>query len=313
MSNSMYYSKIELFRTPSFFADDKWLKKRLRKRNTRIVPVWKNLSLILDHEIPTAMTLSGDHARGLLEIAGEIAFLGMNRPDFSDDSASAYFAVDVSNCEMPSLAAMMGRAKFTELRKVGMLMDTHEGSLLALARGVMFWHQNNRYCGNCGSTSISIHGGRMRRCSNPGCEREHYPRTDPAVIMLVTRPGPDGGACLMGRGHKFRAGMYSSLAGFVDQGESLEQAVIREVFEETGISVNDVVYKASQPWPFPSSLMLGFRARAISTKISIDPKELEDARWFPKSVVRKAGANELLLPRKDSIAHWLIKDWLAED
>jgi len=153
----------------------------------------------------------------------------------------------------------------------------------------------------------------MRRCSNPGCGREHYPRTDPAVIMLVTRPGPDGGACLMARGHKFRAGMYSSLAGFVDQGESLEQAVIREVFEETGINVDDVEYKASQPWPFPSSLMLGFRARAISTKINIDPKELADARWFPKSVVRKAGANELLLPRKDSIAYWLIKDWLAED
>ena len=143
MSNSMYYSKVELFRTPSFFADDKWLKQCLRRRNTRIVPVWKNLSLILDHEIPTAVTLSGDHARGLLEIAGEIAFLGMNGPDFGDDSASAYFAVDVSDCEMPSLAAMMGRAKFTELRQVGTLMDRHEGSLLALARGVMFWHQNN--------------------------------------------------------------------------------------------------------------------------------------------------------------------------
>ena len=313
MTNSLYYSKTGLFRTPSFFADETWLKKRLHNPNTFIVPVWKNLNLVLDHEMPSAITLSGNHARGLLEVASEIAFLGMDGPDFGDDTASAYFAIDVSDCEIPSLAPMMGRAKFTELREVGMLMGRKEGSLLALARGVIFWHQNNRFCGNCGSSSASVQGGRIRRCSNPGCGCEQYPRTDPAVIMLVTRPGPDGGACLMGRNHNFSEGMYSSLAGFVDQGESLEQAVIREVFEETGINVDDVEYKASQPWPFPSSLMLGFRARAISTKINIDPKELEDARWFPKSVVRKAEASGLKLPRTDSIAYWLIKDWLAED
>ena len=313
MSNLLYYSKTGLFRTPSFFADENWLKKRLYNQNTCIVPVWKNLSLILNHEMPSAITLSGNHARGLLEIASEIAFLGMDGPDLGDDTASAYFAVDVSDCEIPSLAAMMGRAKFTELREVGMLMDRQEGSLLALARGVLFWHQNNHFCGNCGFSSVSVQGGRMRRCSNPGCGCEHYPRTDPAVIMFVTRAGPDGGACLMGRNHNFREGMYSSLAGFVDQGESLEQAVIREVFEETGINVDNVEYRASQPWPFPSSLMLGFRARAISTKINIDPNELEDARWFPKSVVRNAEASGLKLPREDSIAYWLINDWLAED
>jgi NAD+ diphosphatase len=309
----MYYSRIELFRTPSFFANENWLRALIHKRSTRIVPVWNNLNLILDQEKPTSVALSGDHARGLLEIASEVAFLGIDGPDVSDDNASAYFAVDVSECELPSLAAMMGPAKFTELRQVSMLMDRQEGSMLALARGLMFWHHNNRFCGNCGSSSVSKKGGRMRRCSNTKCEYEHYPRMDPAVIMLVTRPGPDGGACLMGRGHNFRKGMYSSLAGFVDQGESLEQAVTREVFEETGISVDNIEYKASQPWPFPSSLMLGFRARATSTKINIDPNELEDARWFPKSVVRNSEASELKLPREDSIAYWLIRDWLAED
>ena len=114
----------------------------------------------------------------------------------------------------------------------------------------------------------------------------------------------------MGRGHNFRKGMYSSLAGFVDQGESLEQAVAREVFEETGINVDDIQYRASQPWPFPSSLMLGFRARATSTKINIDTNEIEDARWFPMSVIKNAELSGLKLPRKDSIAFWLIKDWL---
>jgi len=309
----MYYSQNKLFRAPSFFSDENWLKARLHKRNTRIVPVWKNLSLILDHEAPTAITFSGDHARGLLEIAGEIALLGLDGPDAADDSTSAYFGVDISEYELPSLAAMMGQAEFTELRQVSVLMDSHEGSMLALARGLMFWHRNNRFCSNCGSSSVSAQGGRMRQCSNPECRREHFPRTDPAVIMLITRAGPDGGACLMGRGYNFREGMYSPLAGFVDQGESLEQAVAREVFEETGISVKDVQYRASQPWPFPSSLMLGFRARATSTKINIDPHELEDARWFPRSVVANAEASSLQLPRKDSIASWLIKDWLAED
>jgi NAD+ diphosphatase len=312
MSKAIYYSQSQLFRAPEFFSDENWLKARLHDRNTRIVPVWKNLSLILDHESPSAITFSGDHARGLLEMAGEIALLGMDGPDAGDDNASAYFAVDVSEHELPSLAAMMGRAEFTDLRQVGVLMDSHEGSMLAHARGLMFWHYNNRFCSNCGSTSVSAQGGRMRRCSNPECAREHFPRTDPAVIMLVIRPGPDGGACLMGRGHNFREGMYSSLAGFVDQGESLEQAVAREVFEETGISVEDVQYRASQPWPFPSSLMLGFRTRATSTKINIDHKELADARWFPRSVVANAATSGLKLPREDSIASWLIKDWLTE-
>jgi NAD+ diphosphatase len=313
MLKPMFYSQNNLFRAPAFFSDENWLNARLHKRNTRIVPVWKNLSLILDHETPTAITLSGDHARGLLEIAGEIALLGMDGPDAADDNASAFFAVDVSEYELPYLSTMMGQAKFTELRQAGVLMDSHEGSMLALARGLMFWHHNNHFCSNCGSSSVSAQGGRIRRCSNPECRREHFPRTDPAVIMFVSRPGPDGGACLMGRGHNFREGMYSPLAGFVDQGESLEQAVAREVFEETGISVKDIQYRASQPWPFPSSLMLGFRAHATSTKINIDLNELEDARWFPRSVVANAEASGLRLPRKDSIASWLIKDWLAED
>ena len=313
MLNTLFYSKTNLYKPSVFLAGERWLKARLHKRNTRILPVWKNQNLILDYDNPTAVTLSGNHARGLLEISSEIAFLGMDGIDINDDNTHAYFAVDLSESTLPSLATMMGKAKFTELRQVGMLMDKHEGSLLALARGLIFGHHNNRFCSNCGSSSVSIQGGRMRQCTNQECSREHYPRMDPAVIMLVTRPGPEGGACLMGRGHNFRKGMYSSLAGFVDQGESLEQAVVREVFEETGINVNDVQYRASQPWPFPSSLMLGFRACATSTKINIDTNELEDARWFPKSVVKNAEPSGLKLPRKDSIAFWLIKDWLEND
>lgn len=308
--NSLFYSKTNLFRPSAFLTNKNWIKARLKNRNTRIVPVWKNQNLVLNHNNPAAVMLSGNFARELIEISTEIAFLGIDGNDISNEKNSAYFAVDLSEFTLSSLAPIIGKAKFTELRQVGQLMDKHEGSLLALARGLIFWHHNNRFCNKCGSATVSIQGGRVRQCTNHECAIEHYPRMDPAVIMLVTKPGPEGGACLMGRGHSFREGMYSSLAGFVDQGESLEQAVSREVFEETGISVSDVQYRASQPWPFPSSLMLGFRASATSTKIKIDPNELEDARWFPRKVVLNAKASGLKLPREDSIAFWLIKDWL---
>lgn len=153
----------------------------------------------------------------------------------------------------------------------------------------------------------------MRLCADRRCGREHFPRTDPAVIMLVTRPGPDGGACLMGRQKSWPEGMYSTLAGFVDPGESLEEAVAREVQEEAGITVTGVTYMASQPWPFPSSLMLGFRARAASVDIHVNPDELDDARWFTKGQIARFGELGLSLPRQVSIARWLVDQWLAEE
>ena len=150
----------------------------------------------------------------------------------------------------------------------------------------------------------------------------HFPRTDPAVIMLVAHDDPQGQgpACLLGRQSRWVEGMYSTLAGFVDPGETLEQAVAREVFEESGIAVSDVRYQASQPWPFPSSLMLGFRATATTTAITIDAREIEDARWFTSAEVKSFGEwgtgpapeGELRLPRKDSVSRWLIEHWLED-
>ena len=313
MSELIYYTENRLLRTPELFCNENWINSRLHDRNTRIVPVWRNCNLILGHDSPHAVTLSGDHARGLLEIAGEIALLGLDGKSADDKGASAYFAVDVSNHELPNLTPIMGQAEFIDLRQIGPLIESHEGSLLAHARGLMYWHRHCRYCNDCGAPAMSAESGRIRRCSNSLCGREHYPRTDPAVIMLVTREGPEGGACLMGRHPNLPPGIYSTLAGFVDQGESLEQAVVREVFEETAIRVEDVQYCASQPWPFPASLMLGFRARAVSYKIDIGADELEDARWFTKRQVENIEALGIRLPRKDSIAYWLIAEWLAED
>ena len=313
MSEKIYYSENRLLRAPEFFSDPAWIKARLHSKNTRIVPVWRNRNLILDHESPSAITLSGNHGRGLLEMVDEITLLGLDTNNAQDDDACAYFVVDVSQYELPELSPIMGQAQFIDLRQVGIMLDGHDGSLLTHARGLMYWHRHNRFCNNCGHATHSAEAGRLRRCSNNECGRDHFPRTDPAVIMLVTRPGPEGGACLLGRHPNLPDGIYSTLAGFVVQGENLEQAVIREVFEETAIHVTDVEYCASQPWPFPSSLMMGYRARATSFQIDIGADELEDARWFTKNQVKNIEQTGLRLPRKDSIAYWLIANWLAED
>ncbi len=315
MPRQLYYASTGLERALNRRRDEGWINHMLHHRQTRIVPVWRNANLILGSERPGAIHLSGDHARGLLQIAGEVALLGLATGDGDDDPGTAYFAIDLSEHELPTLTPAMGQARFMDLREVGPLLAHREAALLAFARGNMYWHRHNRYCCECGNITRSVEAGRLRRCVNPACEREYFPRTDPAVIMLVTRPGPEGGACLLARQAKWPDGMYSTLAGFVDQSESLEEAVAREVMEEAGIVVKpaDVQYRGSQPWPFPSSLMMGFRATASSLEIDYSGDELEDARWFTKTQLKAFPEKGLRLPRRDSIGWQLVSDWLEED
>jgi NAD+ diphosphatase len=215
------------------------------------------------------------------------------------DDASPYFAV------AGRLPRRLG-ARPQGLREVGALLGDRDAGLLVHAVGLTNWHATHTHCPRCGGPTTSIKGGAVRRCDADGSE--HFPRTDPAVIMLVT----DGGdRCVLGRQAIWPAGRYSTLAGFVEPGESAEQAVIREVAEETGIAVGDVVYRASQPWPFPASLMLGYRAICgPEAQPHARDGELEDARWFTKEELRAGG--HLLLPTPVSIAWHLITDWLDE-
>jgi NAD+ diphosphatase len=181
--------------------------------------------------------------------------------------------------------------------------------MLAYARGLMHWHARHRFCGVCGSPTESAEAGHVRRCTNPACAAMHFPRTDPAVIVLVT----DGSRALLGRQKSWPPGMHSVLAGFVEPGESLEDTVRREVHEETGIVVDEITYHSSQPWPFPSSIMLGFTARAATTALHVDPDELESAAWFEREFLLNSPENESFkLSRRDSIARRLIDDWLAD-
>ncbi|WP_336486419.1 NAD(+) diphosphatase [Methylobacterium nigriterrae] len=186
----------------------------------------------------------------------------------------------------------------------------HELGLLATAKSLLAWHARHGFCANCGSATLIRAGGFRREC--PTCGAHHFPRTDPVVIMLIRR----GDACLLGRAPRFREGMYSCLAGFLEPGETIEDAVRRESLEETGIRVGAVAYRASQPWPFPASLMIGCVAQAESEAITIDPAELADARWFPRAEVAAmiAGTHPegCSVPPRMAIAHLLMRAFVEE-
>lgn len=200
--------------------------------------------------------------------------------------------------------------RFEELRAVALRLSPTDAALVAHARAVMHWHATHRYCGGCGQELECARGGHARRCTNGGCEmNEIFPRIDPAVIMLVTHDD----RCLLGRQRGWPPGRYSCLAGFAEAGETLEEAVRREAFEEAGVAVDDVRYHSSQPWPFPQSLMIGFTARAVSPAITRHDHELEDARWLSRADIRRElAAGTLKLSAPLSIAYRLLRDWYAE-
>ncbi|MCB2099893.1 MAG: NAD(+) diphosphatase [Rhodobacterales bacterium] len=304
---AVFYTHNHFDRAHKDRRDPAWVARHLHDRDSRVWPVWRNRNLFLmgEDQPPEAVALTGAHARGLLQVAADVAFLGL-------EDGRAQFACDLSDQDEAALTPAMGRAEFRDLREVGVLLDAADASRLSLARGLMYWHRNHRFCPSCGAATSSVDGGHARRCGDPDCGREQFPTPHPAVIMLVTRPGPEGGACLLGRQATWPPGMMSTLAGFVDAGETLEQAVIREVAEEAGIAVENPVYMASQPWPFPSSLMLAYRATAKTTRLNVDRDELDEARWFTKAQVMDFERLGYRLPRADSVARWLIDRWLEE-
>lgn len=242
----------------------------------------------------------------------------------------AHFAIDCGALSDSELEAMCTGAKsidgagvhssrFTDLREIGPQLIHDHGSVLAYARALVFWQNNAKYCTRCGSPLKLTHAGHVNTCTNEDCSLQVFPRTDPAVIMLVHdgNPNPDEQQCLLGRNPNWPDGVYSTLAGFVEPGESLEQAVQREVLEESNIRVHNVKYGASQPWPFPRSIMLGFHATAINKDIIVDPTELAEAAWFTRSELRTFGTwgdenSKQKMPRTDSIARFLIDQWLDD-
>jgi NAD+ diphosphatase len=205
------------------------------------------------------------------------------------------------------LAEVLPRGKAAGLRDVADQLEPRDAGLFVQAVALVNWHAKHTHCPRCGAPTDIAQGGHVRRCPQDGSV--HFPRTDPAVIMLITDPA--GGHALLGRQPSWPERRYSCLAGFVEPGESAERAVIRETFEETAVAVRDLRYVASQPWPFPASLMLGFRAIGDPAEpIDVGQDELADARWFSRAEIEQDA--DLLLPGPVSIARFMIEQWLAE-
>ena len=206
--------------------------------------------------------------------------------------------------ELHQTSQLPSGTELKELRPLAPMLPADSASLLAYARALALWKSRHRFCGACGAPNLPARAGHVMRCSREGCGAETFPRLDPAIIVLVT--DPRGERALLGRQASWPAGRYSTIAGFVEPGESLEDAVVREVAEETGVEVGSVSYESSQPWPFPSSLMLGFRAVARTEAITLRDGELEDARWFTREEIANGTP---ALPTIHSISFGLIEDW----
>ncbi len=276
-------------------ADDAWLAARLTDPASEFIPIW-NLDSLIEHDPVRTVRLNAETAAGLLPGAASLIYLGL-RGDH------AIFAIGLDSDGSQSLAA---RGRWTNIRTVGELLEPAEWAVSAYARAMVYWHERHRYCGLCGSRTASLHGGHVLKCTNAACATEHYPRTDPCIIVLVF----SGGRCLLGRQPSWPAGRYSTLAGFIEPGESAEQAVAREVYEESGIRLREARYFGSQSWPFPASLMLGFHAEAATEEIHLHDGELGDARWFTRRELRAAlDAGAVGLPTSVAISHRLIAAW----
>lgn len=305
-----------LERVAELRGDVQALARLWQHAGARVLLLWRGKCLV-DEQAPGQLLWLPAQAKLIAALGAQAVFLGR-------DDRGAFFALDMSDLwefEPPSdpdsfldtahqqLPQLPPGQVFVELRVLMSGLSARDCELAAMARAVFSWHESHRFCARCGAPSHMTDGGWQRRCDS--CGASHFPRTDPVVIMLVTA----GNKVLVGRSPGWPAGMYSLLAGFVEPGETIEAAVRREVAEETGVRIGRVAYLASQPWPFPTSLMIGAWGEALSQEIVIDPQEIEDACWLGREEVMEVFAGthpRILPPRAGAIATFLLENWLAD-
>lgn len=284
-------------------SDEAWLEKRLNDPQSRLLPMW-TLQAFQDNSDPSRLKWirSGDFGADFRQRT--VVFLGL-----ADDIA--HFAVDSDDMLPGNAAPFQALGAFVEARAAAMKLVAGDTGILARARSIIDWHKRHGFCAQCGAKTFVGRGGYLRQCRAAGCGAQHFPRVDPVVIMLITR----GDMCLLGRQSRFPPGMYSALAGFMEPGETIEEAVRRESFEEAGIGVGAVHYVASQPWPFPSNIMIGCIAEALNENIILDEMELEAACWVSKEDIKRALKGDrnpdFFLPPPLAIAHQLLRYWAA--
>jgi NAD+ diphosphatase len=300
MAANIPFSGDPLDRANNERRNPEWIEQKLASPETRYLPFWQlNPLSTLDDE-PQLMWLDRSVLAHVAEKDPPV-LLGMM-------GEVAHFAVDVSPLADPIVELGIQGGAFNDTRALATRIGGDAGTV-AHGRQVVDWHNRHRFCPRCGQPTEPRDAGAFRKCTV--CEADHFPRTDPVVIMVVW----SGDRCILGRQKAWAPGFYSALAGFIDQGETIEEAVRREVKEEVGLSVDRVLYRQSQPWPFPSSLMIGCFAHATSESENVDAFELDGARWFTRDEIRAALADPSLekhgfsVPGYVAIAHHIIKDW----
>jgi len=304
--NPNVFANLPLDRAAHRRTDPAWIEAALRSAGARIV-VFDARRQVLTEEQPVFAVkwLKGD-APNFFGAGAPLIFLGVKGDE-------AYFALGMGKDFNLEASALAGA--FSDLRFAANKLSRDDSAIAGLGAWLLDWHARHGFCAKCGAESVAVDAGWKRVCGS--CKTEHFPRVDPVAIMLATR----GDTCLLGRQSMFPKGMYSALAGFVEPGETVEEACVRELFEEAGIraQAGNVKYLFAQPWPFPSSLMFGLHVEADTDDITVDPAELEEARWFTKAEAREMCASglqtpdgPLFVPPAIAVARCLIDAWLAE-
>jgi NAD+ diphosphatase len=292
-----------LNRASELRSDAAWMEARLTDAASIALPLWNGqpLTETRDGKVQLAY-IPSDMARELAGGWERLLFLGLWKE-------TAVFALDIDGGADPVDGPLQGLGRFQDLRAMAMVLPGTEAAIAATAKGMFEWRRKHRHCSNCGEPSAVADGGWKRIC--PACNAEHFPRTDPVSIMLATH----NGRCLMGRQAVWPKGMFSALAGFLEPGESIEECCARELWEEAGLTATAVRYHSTQPWPYPSSLMIGLIAEVDSDQATPDQTELEAVRWFTKPEAKALLAGELeglFCPPPLAIAHQLLKSWANE-
>jgi NAD+ diphosphatase len=286
-------------------TDADWIESKFHDPSSLIFPMWRLEPFLLGSQKAASPARLGllrpGTADSLADPEAPCIFLGL-------DGEMALFALDISAASNPGdQGPLAGLGYFCDARTAAQIVSIKDAAIIAQAKALIDWHQRHGFCPRCGAPTKIMDAGYRRLCGK--CSAEHFPRVDPVVIMLAT----DGDACLIGRGKQFPAGMFSALAGFMEPGETIEEAVRRELMEEASVKVSEVTYYATQPWPFPSSLMIGCFAKAESRDAKVDENELAEVRWLERGVARAVIAGErvdgIRLPPPIAIAHHLIRTW----
>lgn len=290
------FAAVLLDRADELRNDPNWLNEALESPQTRFLPLWKGRAPIDPSRRDAEVIYVGPEARTWL--AAPPTLLGR-------DEHRSYFAIPLDDREQRDLIDRHPGAEFFGLRSAADGLHEKHAGILAYAKAILYWQYRNGFCSACGSGNRIESAGHRLVCSNPGCGRESFPRIDPSVIVLVTH----GDACLLGRNARWPERRFSALAGYVEPGESLEDAVVREVFEESRVRLSSIEYVSSQPWPFPASTMCGFYATAEDRHCE-PTEEMTEVRWFTaESLARSVRDGEIRIPPPISIAFRLISDW----